>query len=287
MTTTTTDFQPGIYPDIPETDYHARRFGPPESLSSTEAKRVLKAPAIFQYARQHGQENMPAFDLGHVAHALVLGIGLPIYIHDHDNLRTKAAREDVEKHRAAGEVPISRADYNAMTELADAVLTHPVAGPLFEAGVPEASVFAKDSETGVWMRGRIDWYSTTTFDAPATLVDLKTAQSADPTTFHRAVTTYGYDIQREWYRTIWQMFTGESPQFLHVVVEKAPPHLVSVIDLGLDFEEIGRMLVRQALDTYRRCLDTDTWPGYAPIIHDVDAPSWYVTAAGLDDIEVA
>ena len=27
MTTTTTDFQPGIYPDIPELDYHARQDG--------------------------------------------------------------------------------------------------------------------------------------------------------------------------------------------------------------------------------------------------------------------
>lgn len=281
--TTTTDFQPGIYQDVPELDYHARRFGPTESLSSTEAKRVLQAPAVFRYRRTHPEEPRTAFDVGHAAHALILGTGLNLYIHNHESLRTKAAREDIQEHRAAGEVPISRADYTEVRGMADAVLTHPIAGPLLEDGTPEQSLYAVDGPTGMWMRGRVDWATGST----RTLIDLKTAQSADPTTFHRAVTTYGYDIQREWYRTIWQMLTGEVPQFLHVVVEKAPPHLVSVIDLGLDFEEIGRMRVRQALDTYKRCLDTDTWPGYAPIIHDVDAPSWYVTAAGLDDIEVA
>ena len=281
--TTTTDFQPGIYQDVPELDYHARRFGPTESLSSTEAKRVLQAPAVFRYRRTHPEEPRTAFDVGHAAHALILGTGLNLYIHNHESLRTKAAREDIQEHRAAGEVPISRADYTEVRGMADAVLTHPIAGPLLEDGTPEQSLYAVDGPTGMWMRGRVDWATGST----RTLIDLKTAQSADPTTFHRAVTTYGYDIQREWYRTIWKTLTGEVPQFLHVVVEKAPPHLVSVIDLGLDFEEIGRMRVRQALDTYKRCLDTDTWPGYAPIIHDVDAPSWYVTAAGLDDIEVA
>ena len=73
---TTPPFKAGIYQDVPELDYHARRFGPPESISSTEAKRVLQAPALHHYRRTHPEEPRTAFDVGHAAHALILGNGV-------------------------------------------------------------------------------------------------------------------------------------------------------------------------------------------------------------------
>lgn len=274
----------GIYPDVPEEDYHARRFGPRESLSSTEAKRVLKAPALFRYHRDHGQEARREFDLGHVAHALVLGVGLPVWVHDHDSLRSKVAREEVAEHRAAGEVPIVRDDWEAMTALADSVLTHPVAGPLFEAGTPEQSIYATDSETGVWMRGRVDW--TTQSEGGPLLVDLKTTVSADPSEFSRSVVRYGYDLQAAWYLRIWQAITGEEPQFLHVLAEKKPPFLVSVVELDPAFLDGGDLYARRALDTYARCMESGQWPGYQTVsVGMVMAPSWYEDAVGLLDLE--
>lgn len=273
----------GIYPDVPEADYHARRFGPRESLSSTEAKRVLKAPALFRYHRDHGQDPRPEFDLGHVAHTLVLGVGLPVWVHDHDSLRTKAAREEVAEHRAAGEVPIVRDDWEAMTALADSVLTHPVAGPLFEAGTPEQSIYATDSATGVWMRGRVDW--TTQSEGSPLLVDLKTTVSADPSEFSRSVVRYGYDLQAAWYRMIWAQATGRKPHFVHVLAEKKAPFLVSVVELDQDFLEVGEIHARSALDSYARCMASGDWPGYLATTHPLTPPTWYAEDAGLYDLE--
>lgn len=283
MTTTTTDFQPGIFPDIPETDYHARRFGPPESISSTEAKRIITAPAVFRYYRDHAQPTTTAFDLGHVAHSLVLGTGLNIYVHRHESLRTKAARDDVQAHRDAGEVPISRSDYMEVRGMAAAVLTHPVAGPLLEDGTPEQSLYAVDGPTGVWMRGRVDWATHST----RTLIDLKTTVSADPDEWGRNVLRYGYALQREWYRSMWQALTGDHSTFLHILVEKQPPHLVSVIELDAEWEAIGGLQMRQALDTYARCLDTDEWPGYPADVTLLGPPQWVASQYGLDDLQVA
>lgn len=280
---TTSAFEPGIYSDVPEDAYHSRAFGPADSLSSTEANRLLRAPAVFRCWRDNPQPARGTFDLGHVVHRLVLGQGMGVYVHDHEALRTKAAREDVAQAREEGLVPVSRGEFERMSAVADAVLTHPVAGPLFEAGEPEQSVYAVDKRTDVWMRGRVDWAT----DDGTLLVDLKTTRDANPTSFYRAVTAYGYDLQCEWYRTIWQAITGTLPRFQHVLVEKEAPFLVAVIELGDDFEEIGRLRVRRALDTYRRCLDEGVWPGYPPIIHPVDAPSWYVSENGLDDIQMA
>ena len=283
MTTTTTDFKPGIYPDVPELDYHARIFGPPESISSTEAKRLIQAPAIFHYRRQHPEEPRAAFDVGHAAHALVLGTGLNLYVHDHESLRTKAAREDVQAHRDAGEVPISRADYMEVRGMADAVLTHPVAGPLLEDGTPEQSLYAVDGPTGVWMRGRVDWATHNT----RTLIDLKTTVSADPDEWGRNVLRYGYSLQREWYRSMWQALTGEHATFLHILVEKQAPYLTSVIELDAEWEAIGGLQMRQALDTYARCLDADEWPGYPEDVTLLGPPAWAINHYGLDDLQGA
>ena len=275
-------FKPGIYPGIPETDYHTGKFGPANSLSSTEAKTLLKAPALLAWRRTHGEPPSTAFDLGHVAHALVLGTGLPMYVHDHESLRTKAAREDVDEHRAAGEVPVSRTDWEQMRALADAVLTHPVAGPLLIGGVPEVSAYACLRD--VWVRGRFDYWHEDYEDGGPLIVDLKTTgDSADPDEFITQAIRYRYELQREWYRAIAKKITGESVGFLHVVVEKRPPHLVSVVRLGADFEEIGRRHVRQALDLYRECQKNRTWPGYASDVEYVDAPDWYCRRNGLDE----
>lgn len=278
------DFKAGIYPGVPELDYHARRFGPEESLSSTEAKRILEAPAVMRWYRDNPQPPKAAFDLGHVVHALVLGTGLDVYVHDWPDLRTKAAKEDVAEARERGEVPVKRSEFDAMQTVASAVLTHEVAGPLFEDGTPEQSAYATDEQTGVWMRGRFDWV-TDTSEGP-TIVDLKTAQTAIPSDWARQAASYEYAVQREMYRMIWaHTHDGEEPRFLHVVVTKTEPVMVMVGEMGYDFETVGQSKVRRALDTYAKCLDTDTWPGIPPIIHRLAPPVWYLEQEE-DDIHV-
>lgn len=274
--TTPTWDGPGLYDNIPEADYHSGTFGPTGgSLSSTEANRITIAPALYQAVRTTPAEPNPVFDLGHVAHALVLGVGLPLHIHDHDSLRTKAAREEVAAARTEGKIPVSRTDYEQMVALADTVLTHPTASQLLTGGRPEVSAYATDPTTGTTMRGRFDYYHDSWDGNGPLIVDLKTTTSAIPADFTRSVTSYGYDLQAEWYRTIHQLTTGTRPDFIHVVVEKKPPYLLSVIRLGPLFTTTGATKVRAALDTYSTCTHTGTWPGLDEHVTTIDAPHWY------------
>ena len=71
------EFLKGIY-EVPELDYHSGAFGPADSLSSTEAKRILQAPKVLKWLRDHPQEPKAAYDLGHIVHGLVLGTGLEV-----------------------------------------------------------------------------------------------------------------------------------------------------------------------------------------------------------------
>ena len=96
-------FAAGIYQDVPELDYHSGRFGPHGSVSSTEAKRLLECPALYKWSKEHPAPPKAAFDFGHTVHGMVLGTGLDIYVHDHDSLRTKAAKEDIAAARERGQ----------------------------------------------------------------------------------------------------------------------------------------------------------------------------------------
>lgn len=283
----TDSFKPGLYYDVPENDYHSRRFGPPESLSSTEASSVLKAPALFHWDRTHARKPNGAFDFGHLVHTLVLGTGLDIHLLDYDNLRTRKAQAEAAEARARGELPVLAADYDTALHAAQMVLDHPVAGEFFcegEGRHSEVSAYAQDEETGAWLRGRFD--RLIDHGGEHVIVDLKTARSADPDVFTGSVMKYGYDLQMEWYRALYSMTQHRPVGFTHVVVEKEPPHLVSVIELDTDFEEIGRIKRQKAIRTYAECVRNGTWPGYPPLTHFIDAPQWYADK-WLDDIKVA
>ena len=286
-------FEPGIY-EVPELDYHAGTFGPEDSLSSTEAKRILAAPAVLKWYRDNPQPAKAAYDFGHIVHGIVLGTGLEVVeipedlLPDNGAATTKAAKKFIADVRAAGDIPMKAKDLETPRAVAQAVLDDPVAGPLFKRGRPEQSIYGQDESTGVWMRGRLDWV--TELDGATCLVDLKTtASDASAGEFTREAAKLEYAVQREFYRQIWQTITGEiDPRFIHVVVSKKQPYLVNVVEMDFEYELIGQAKVRRALDTYKACMDSGVWPGYPAEITTIGPPAYYAAQEeDLDEMEVA
>lgn len=261
--------EPGIY-EVPEAEYHADRSLVPtlgRSLSSTGAKAILDSPARFAYQREHPVVK-DAYDFGSVAHGLLLG-GVDVAVIDADSWRTKAAQEQRDEARAAGRIPMLTADHDRAIDLVDAVLAHPVAGAIFRAdGKAEQSLYWIDDETGVTCRGRIDWLH------PRAIVDLKTTINASPGKFSRALVDYGYALQAEWYAQGYEAVTGERLPFVHVVVEKEPPHLVAVYQVDAEALAYGADRAAEARRIYAECESTDDWPGYSPEIELVSLPAW-------------
>ena len=267
----------GIILDLEEHLYHAR----PE-LSSTQARRLLESPAKYRWEQTHPQAPKVAWDLGTAAHTKVLGTGAraivypPEHLTPSGNVSTKAATvEWAEAQRDAGLTPITPEQMGAVDAMAEAVLAHPMARVLFEqeGGNPEASVFGTDPDTDVPVRARFDFLA-------RIAVDLKTARDASPNGFARAAADHGYHIQRAHYLDTLE-FAGAEPAagFVFVVVESTAPYLVGVYRLNSEFEDIGAARARRARDIYRRCLDTDTWPGYGDGIQSLMAPFWLVADA--------
>jgi hypothetical protein len=93
-------WEPGVYEDISDTDYH----GDKDSLSSSGAKALLppSCPAIFKQWRDHGRPPKKEYDFGHAAHRYVLGKGSEIVLVDADSWRTNKAKDAKDAAYAEG-----------------------------------------------------------------------------------------------------------------------------------------------------------------------------------------
>ncbi|HLR97244.1 MAG TPA: PD-(D/E)XK nuclease-like domain-containing protein [Jiangellaceae bacterium] len=281
MTTTApprTITAPGLVHNMPDHTYHADpvKGG---SLSSTGARRILDSPARYRHELEH-REGRRAFDVGHVVHTKILGVGAPIVTYPDEHLTpagnpsTKAATKAWEdEQRAAGLAIISRADLALVDAMAEAVLAHDGARKLLEMpGHSEVSAFAPDPDTGIWCRARFDRL---TDDGLA--LDVKTtAGSASPSGFGRDAAKFGYPIQEAHYLDTYGWATGNDlPPLQFVVVEKRAPHLVAVHHFDEPTRLAGSELAARARSTYAECRAADDWPAYGdgPLIAQL--PSWW------------
>jgi hypothetical protein len=269
---------PGFYPDIDEELYHRD----PSSLSHSGAKTLLKAPALFRWEQKHPVYKK-VFDFGTAAHKKVLGVGAEIRVIPSDILASNGATSTTEakafiaKARAEGAVALKAGEAKQIDNMANELANHSLAMELFAEGEAEVSAYAPDPETGIIRRCRFDWL------APTIAVDYKTAESADPAWFRRKAAEFGYHQQHPWYLDLAADLGHPAEAFVFIVQMKNPPYLVTAVELVHSAVARGRDLNRRALDLYRECVDTDTWPGFVPATEfaRVDIPSW-----AYSDIEV-
>lgn len=258
---------PGLY-EIPELEYHRDEMIPGGTLSSTMAKIILRSPANLRHHLDSPRVERAEFDFGHAVHAEVLGVGLGVTVLDYPDWRTKAAREERDAIHATGGVPMLERDYVAVRAAVAAVRAHDVAGPLFSDGVAEQSMFAVDPETGLWLRGRVDWLT-----SAGDLVDLKTTVTGEPYAFERTGRRLGYDLQLAFYRHILTLIGRPPARQLIVTVERDAPHLVDVHSPP-DWPEIGEIKRQQATALYLDCLNRNVWPGRPAVINEIASPDW-------------
>lgn len=255
---------PGVYLDMDENVYHGDPV-PGGSLSSTGARRLLeKPPAVFAHERANGRRVTRAMDFGRMAHAMILGTGPQVHRMVNSDMRFKEAQQEYADAVARGLTPLKGAEYDQIMAMFKALMAHPTAGALLavQGSVPEASMFWRDPETGVMCRGRLDELPPPG-DRRLILPDYKTAEDLSDDKIARAIDTYGYHQQSEWYRAgAIRLGLHDDPGFVFVMQEKTAPYLVRVIEIAGATAKIGRRKNRDALRLYARCEKNGEWPGY-------------------------
>lgn len=265
---------------LPEAEYHAH-----PALSSTGARKLLTAPREFQWYMNNPQPPKAAFDLGHAAHAKVLGIGaatvvIPTELLAKDGAAsTTAAKEFIAAAYEKGETPVKQAVKDEVDAMAEAILRNPEARELLEQeGTAEASVFATDPETGIDLRARFDFLPNAMQHNPVA-VDLKTTSGrADAESFSKVVANLGYDVQDAHYLHTHAIVQGDASMTMKfIVVESNAPYLVAVHELSFEFAEIGMARARKARQLFARWKDTPgIWDGYDSDPLPLQPPLWHI-----------
>jgi hypothetical protein len=155
---------------------------------------------------------------------------------------------------------------------------HPVVGKLFERpGRAEQSYVGRDPETGVMCRARVDWQPDVGDDERVILVDYKSARSAHPAAFAKAMADHEYHMQFPFYGAVLEwldLLHGRDPLYILVAQEKDPPYLVSYGWPSARAIEWGKVRNRKARDIYGECDATGRWPGYPDTPVEYDIPGW-------------
>ena len=266
------------------------------ALSASGARTLVQpaGPARFHHDRTHGRAPRRQFDVGHAAHAAVLGVdpGCDVVLtvgkptkDDPDpqpfpaaDFRTDAAKKHRDQIRAAGRVPVLQSDLAAADDMAEALRAHPLAGRLLapDNGDPEVSLFWHDDEHDVDRRCRFDWLRQADASGRLIGVDYKTCASAAPRAVQRAIVEYGYHQSAAWYRDLAiGLGLASSVPFLFVFQEKTAPYLVHVVELDPDLLRMGQDRNERALRLFAECTESGEWPGYNDhAISLVEAPTW-------------
>jgi hypothetical protein len=266
--------------DLSADAYHADATDGPPTLSASIA-RILCAKTPLHAWAAHPRLNPEweprtedKFDIGVAMHSLLLqGVDL-VHVCHYDDWRTKDAREARDTARQHGRIPLLAKQWGEVERMLDAVrgqLAHLKIQPApFANGTPETTIVW--DEDGVRCRARLDWIH----DGALTVDDLKTTSaSAEPAAWQRMLYGMGADIQAAFYvRGVQAVYGVTFCDFRWIVAETYPPYALSVIDLAPSALALANEKVEHALAVWKRCLETDSWPGYPARVASVDAPGW-------------
>lgn len=277
--------RPGIYRDVDPADYHADCCPAPSLNQSTAKVLIERSPlhAKMQHPRltpvQDDEADPEKYDkakaIGNAAHALMLGRGKTIGIIEHDDFRSKAAKEARQQALAAGVEPVLAAHYEAATEMvtsARAQIALHEADDAFRFGSAEAVLVWQ--EDGLWFRTMIDWLH----DDLLTIDDFKTSGlSAAPHGLGYMMVNAGWDVQAAMFERGLDILDPKNAgrrRFRFIVQENQPPFALSVVQLGEGAMTMGRKKLQTAVDIWKRCIATNTWPGYVPRVITPEYPGF-------------
>ena len=258
-------------------DYH-RDPAPVPSLSSGIAHTLLAQSPRHAWTRHprlnpdYRDENDPKFDLGTVAHAMLLeGNDSGLVVVQAEDWRTK----DAQQQRAAAWAvrrPVILAHQEqplrAMVGIAKDYLARSELAGILEDGAAELTGLWQEGKA--WCRIRPDLWS----EAHSVILDYKTTTaSAEPEQVIRQRVP-SYELQAGLYVRGVKEITGQLPRFVYLFQETEPPFACSLIGLSPAWQALCDQKAQAAITLWTHCMATNKWPDYGARICWAEPPAW-------------
>lgn len=171
----------------------------------------------------------------------------------------------------AGKIMLSQEQFELIEEMLAGLKANPLVNKLLfvDAGDNEVTLRWVDADTGVECKARPDRW----LRAMRVMLDLKSTDDAELSAFMRSVEKYGYHIQHSHYSAGAAACGEPLDEFLIVAQEKEAPYLARIFRVDTGAEARGFELRERGLQTLKRCIETQTWPGYTGIT-EITLPAW-------------
>lgn len=292
----------GIH-DIPIADYIADPCPEPSLSKGTIALLHKRSPIHAWKAHpRFGGQSSDSYraDIGSAAHAVLLGGDERIVYCDAEyksgprkgqtvaDWTAKAAQEFQNAAWKEGLIPVLLGDQQRielMSKIASTAIraksTELTTSLESDDGDTEQTLIWKDD--GVWCRARPDWLSKNR----DLVIEYKTTTNADPHAWTRRTLIAGYyDIQAAHVLRGLDVLFGEKQRtYLLLVQEIDDPYASSWVGVSPELEEHARTeKIMKVLPIWRRCIETDQWPGYSQEVYWADVQTgdaWDSEARGL------
>jgi hypothetical protein len=262
--------KPGIFRGVSPADYHADP-APDPSLTQSIAKILLdQSPKHAWTAHPRlnpdfEEDNDKKFDLGNVAHALILGRGKDFEILPFDDYRTKAAQQARDAAHESGKVSILDEQFRRASDMVEEAwqqLSKHEDHDAFQVLYRSKETMIAWQEDGIWFRALVDCIS----DDLCTVDDYKTTgMSVAPHVIGLRAESAGWHIQAAFIERgldVLDPVNIGKRKFRFIAQETAPPHALTVMHMDEHWMTMGHKQVDIAAAIWRRCIKGDSWPGY-------------------------
>lgn len=243
-------------------------------LNFSSAKHLLRSAKHFKAALTAKIEPSKNMLIGSIVHARVLeNRTYPVAVMPEGlDGRTKEGKEW--KVANAGKETISQDDWKQAQRMINAVMSNKdVTYLLSLQGQSEVGIVQDFRD--VKIKGRIDRLFKDENGAQA-IFDFKTTQSASPEDFNKSCSNFNYLMQMEWYTCLAALEYGleSRPAYFWVCVENTDACDVCIYQPSPEHIAIGQKQMEIAIETYKRSLDSGSWPGYGSGIQTLPFSKW-------------
>jgi hypothetical protein len=277
---------------ITDADYYADRVLDAPTLSQSIARLIVDKSPLHAWAAHPRLGNCgkpdasKAMDDGTLMHHMLLGTGTDnVVLVEADNYRTKDAQTLRDMAIAAGKLPVLAHKHNellaAVGMIRDRMADAGVDLDIFDAAQSEAAILWHEGD--MVCRGKMDKLHV----ERRTIFDVKKSRSAHPTACARHMLAYGYDIQWAAYTAAVEALTGASGEvdMQFIFIENDAPYAVTVGRPDGIMRELGTRKWKQAVATWKACLASGKWPGYAAAPVRLEAPAWAISQQMVAEME--
>jgi hypothetical protein len=275
--------KPGFVRGMSNEEYLADPV-PGGSLSSTLVRLLTDHVPAKAVERRKNRKATASMTLGSAAHSHALGAGPKLIVWQHDG-RTKAGK--AEREAAApliatqAAVAVTETERDQILGMVEALRSHPEIADILETSDAEVSAFWTEGD--VWMRARYDLLH------PAFAYDYKTTNDATRRGFSKALGSWGYHQQAEFYLRGLRALghpAGRNP-FQFICQETEPPYLVQIHTPDDEAMEIAAMLNDRAIRVYSEARKTGVWPGFPELVAEpTSLPAYYFYDHDLAEADV-